>query len=353
MIEHSDIENVSLISIGEQFILAKSYNTSQLLSISERFGIWHDYHHFIGSVENHVKTRGWHSVVGEMIKIDFQLGGDGLGYAKGVEFHFFDASMEKNTMVTTLSETTLQQYALEGKNALFTGYQGHHINNKANYPEMKYDPDNLVLVNNTTHDLIENNPTLLPKVNNTGKVKRSFDRGNFGQFALGMLLTGVFGFLFGFLAHFVSVYIYQKKRIPNYWDSERMAELAKQSAFVGLTSMGFALIINILGYLGILLVFTVSKISFDETGIQFLFIGIYALYGIVGVLINSAIKRESPVINLFVVAGFSLITIVVSLPTVFFTGVSKLIGWMICYGVSIFIRLNAMKKSDLKIQESR
>jgi hypothetical protein len=344
----------STVSTIDQLILAKSYSSSQLHEISNRFSSWRSFKAFIDpqNIENLVNNGdiSYHRIVGEMIRYDVQeFGGNGLGYRSGVKFFYTNSSGNVLSTHTILTESELQLYVQQGKYTNYTHFEGHHINYQAdpNYAKYRYDVDNLVLVDQTFHDGIANNANQkLPLIKNVQHVRNSFGDGNFKLLMIGSLLSLLMGFVFGYIAYFIVELLLYKKRTSQIVNGSVVKALLKPALKYGLISAVIGGLFSIITGVLLLLAYAILGIEFTEISLQYFAILLYTVLGLligIGVCIKNRGGWKKTLLS---VLGVGVLYFLISFPSLLFSGGAKIIGWVIILSLSIIVRYLMILKSN-------
>ena len=152
---------------------AKYFNSTQLTQISNRHlifnGLLKDINTWKHSYVNGIAQGGapeisHNQIMREMIKVDYDLGGNGLGYSDGTSY-----SGQK------ILGYAFDKYIEYGKDpkGFVAEYDVHHINSISANPELSTDPNNIIMVEKEFHPHDNDGNTGLEKADNLSRIRKA------------------------------------------------------------------------------------------------------------------------------------------------------------------------------------
>ncbi|MBU0996921.1 MAG: hypothetical protein KKE16_02635 [Firmicutes bacterium] len=328
---------------------SKYFNSSQIAEISNRHslfnGLLKDIRVWQGSYDNGtsngVPSISHNEIMREMIKIDFDLGGNGLGYNDGTSF-----------MGTNLPESIFNKYVEFGKEPLGSSslYNVHHINSIHPNTDLATDPNNIVMVLASTHPHDTDGGEGLPKADNIDRIKDSLFKKNTELFFLGLLLTVIYAFVFGFMIRLLTNIVREKIVNKGLLTTFFFKSALKDSLRGGALMMLLSLCLNLITQLFLIFSFRVLNINLGEIGIHFFSIIIYLVLGTIVVGAYSVIKKSTRNQFLKAILKLSVSVLILSiagLPTLFLVGAWKILGMLITIGILIVVGIYNQPKSKI------
>jgi len=333
--------------------LGKTLNSTQMATISNRFQVYRDFQVFRTDRIPNISA-GYHRIVGEMIQVDCELGGNGLGYQDGSSFTYINNNGSWAGGVKLPAEI-FNEYKLHGYDASFgtVEYDGHHINcqeffdgDTAGLPDLTHDPDNLILLKRPHVE--DNNVNQLPLADNIDRIERSYRTGISNQFFLGLLITSLLGFLFGFIIEVATGLISNRRKHSLVSVANQLKALLKPGVKMGVSTMLLGLGLNLVMQLVFLFLFGVLHFNSGEVGIHFISLLVYVVLSF-GVYTLGTLKKKHTLESFFVGYLPILSTIglmsAVGIISLFVTGLWKILGWMISLGIIMVLRLGNVNQT--------
>ena len=343
----NDRGGVIVLSIG------KTLNSTQLATIGNRYQVYRDFQVFRTDRIPNIST-GYHRIVGEMIHVDCELGGNGLGYQDGSSFTYINNNGSWAGGVKLPAEI-FNEYKLHGYDASFgtVEYDGHHINcqeffdgDTAGLPDLTHDPDNLILLKKPHVE--DNSVNQLPLADNIDRIERSYRTGISNQFFLGLLMTSLLGFLFGFIIEVATGLILNRRRQSLVSVANQLKPLLKPGLKYGISTMMLGLGLNLIMQLVFLFLFGALHFSSGEVGIHFISLVVYVVLSF-GVYTLGTLKKKHTFESFF--AGYLPILSTIGLMSavgiisLFVTGIWKILGWMISLVIITALRLGGANQT--------
>lgn len=332
--------------ITEQVIVSRQLVGTLTNEIGRKLSIWNDYQAFLGNIEQFINNNGYHRVVGELIQVHHELGGNGLNYGEGVSYTYYDNGVVR-TATTRLSESILNNYFENGSATTNPNYSGHHINAQASFDNLKYEPNNIVIITNATHNTYQPNPKDVPlaQMNYTAQI--------WGQYLLAlewlMLQQVVISFAFGALFGCITAIIRSLVGSSNKVTIKNAFALAKADAKgifkSGLISGIVATVINTVFLIFIIALSDLLHLSFNSLSAQLTSI----MIPFAGIIIYHLIKdRNNPktfkekIIHLLPMLAIFL---VLSLPSILLSTVARWLGFIINIAVVTILEIATKNES--------